>query len=50
MGVGYPSSASNAEECYVVPPPQEPLINDEESDHQTNPLMICADIGGEEKA
>lgn len=50
MGVGEPSSASNAEEYHVVPPPQETLSDDGEGNHQTDPLMDSADFGGEVKA
>lgn len=50
MRVGEPSSASNAEEYHVVPPPQEALSDDGEGNNQTDPLMDSADFGGEVKA
>lgn len=50
MGVGEPSSASNAEEEHVVPPPQERLSNEGEGDRQTDPLVDRTDFGGEVKA
>lgn len=49
MGVGKPSSASNAEEYHVVPPPQEALSDDGEGNQQPDPLMDSADFGGEAK-